>query len=104
MHDQVSKQAAPVVKLQRAGRERHPGAKLAVTIAEAADQLSVSYQTLWRAIRDGEFPGIKIRGRILVPIKAIELLLESVTTSGQLVDVADWTATWQAEATVAEVV
>jgi excisionase family DNA binding protein len=103
MHDQVSEQAAPVVKLQRAGHGRQPGAKLAVTIAEAAEQLGVSYQTLWRAIREGEFPGIKIRGRILVPIKAIELLMESVTQSGQLVDVAEWTAAWRAETPVAEV-
>ncbi|MFF3247394.1 helix-turn-helix domain-containing protein [Streptomyces sp. NPDC002870] len=98
MHNQVSEPApAPVVKLQRASRDRRPGAKLAVTIAEAADQLGVSYQTLWRAIRDGEFPGIKIRGRILVPIKAIERLMDAVSDSGQLVDVADWTAAWRAE-------
>ncbi|MFF4574845.1 helix-turn-helix domain-containing protein [Streptomyces sp. NPDC001410] len=103
MHDQVNEQAAHVVKLQRAGRERQPGAKLAVTIAEAAEQLGVSYQTLWRAIREGEFPGIKIRGRILVPIKAIELLMESVTQAGQLVDVAEWTAAWRAETAIAEV-
>ncbi|WP_406401619.1 helix-turn-helix domain-containing protein [Streptomyces sp. NBC_00879] len=98
MHDQVSNpNPAPVVKLQRAGRDRRPGAKLAVPIAEAAEQLSVSYQTLWRAIHDGEFPGIKIRGRILVPVKAIERLMDAVSESGQLVDAADWTAAWRAE-------
>ena len=102
MPDQAS-QFAPVVKLQRVKGDSTPN-RLAITIAEAAEQLGVSYQTLWRAIREGEFPGIKIRGRILVPIKAIELLMESVTKSGQLVDVADWTATWRAETAIAEVV
>ncbi|MEU8977624.1 helix-turn-helix domain-containing protein [Streptomyces sp. NPDC048309] len=102
MSDQAS-QFAPVVKLQRVKGDSTPN-RLAITIAEAAEQLGVSYQTLWRAIREGEFPGIKIRGRILVPIKAIELLMESVTKSGQLVDVADWTAAWRAETAVAEVV
>ncbi|MFD4144411.1 helix-turn-helix domain-containing protein [Streptomyces sp. NPDC058572] len=98
MHNQVSETApAPVLKLQRSSRDRRPGAKLAVTIAVAADQLDVSYQTLWRAIRDGEFPGIKIRGRIVVPIKAVEQLLDAVCASGQLVDAADWTAAWRVE-------
>ncbi|WP_262062622.1 helix-turn-helix domain-containing protein [Streptomyces sp. STR69] len=103
MHSQVS-QPAPAVKLQRVkGGGNNPN-RLAITIAEAAEQLGVSYQTLWRAIREGEFPGIKIRGRILVPTKAIELLMESVTRSGQLVDAADWTAAWRADTAVAEVV
>ncbi|MFG1668774.1 helix-turn-helix domain-containing protein [Streptomyces sp. Y7] len=102
MQDQTD-YPAPVVTLQRVRRGAKPD-RLAVTIAEAAEQLGVSYQTLWRAIRDGEFPGIKIRGRILVPIRAIELLMESVTRSGQLVDVADWTASWRAGTAVAEVV
>ncbi|GGX16594.1 helix-turn-helix domain-containing protein [Streptomyces chartreusis] len=99
MQDQAS-QPAPAVKLQRVKGGNAPN-RLAITIDEAAEQLSVSYQTLWRAIRDGEFPGIKIRGRILVPIRAIELLMESVTRSGQLVDAADWTAAWRADASAA---
>ncbi|WP_262062619.1 helix-turn-helix domain-containing protein [Streptomyces sp. STR69] len=102
MHNQAS-QPAPAVKLQRVNGNRNPH-RLAVTIAEAAEQLGVSYQTLWRAIRDSEFPGIRIRGRILVPIKAIELLMESVAQSGQLVDTADWTTAWRAETAVAEAV
>ncbi|MFE5890479.1 helix-turn-helix domain-containing protein [Streptomyces sp. NPDC056462] len=102
MQDQTD-HPAPAVTLQRARRGSRPD-RLAITIAEAAEQLGVSYQTLWRAIRDGEFPGLKIRGRILVPIRAIELLMESVTHSGQVVDVADWTAAWRAETAVDEVV
>lgn len=101
MHD-LTGQPDPTVKLQRINGSYKPN-RLALPIAEAAEQLGVSYQTLWRAIREGEFPGIKIRGRILVPIKAIELLMESVTKSGQLVDVAEWTAAWRAETAVSEV-
>ncbi|MFF4574843.1 helix-turn-helix domain-containing protein [Streptomyces sp. NPDC001410] len=101
MHD-LAGQPAPAVKLQRINGDHKPN-RLAVPIAEAAERLGVSYQTLWRAIREGDFPGIKIRGRILVPIKAIELLMESVTQSGQLVDVAEWTAAWRTETAIAEV-
>ncbi|KPI12045.1 DNA binding domain protein, excisionase family [Actinobacteria bacterium OK074] len=101
MHDQPIP-PSPAVRLQRVGRTQTEN-RLAVPITEAAEQLGVSYQTLWRAIREGGFPGIKIRGRILVPIRAIEMLMESVTSSGQLVDVAEWTAVWRAETAVAEV-
>ncbi|MFD9465576.1 helix-turn-helix domain-containing protein [Streptomyces sp. NPDC060027] len=102
MHDQTDR-PAPAVTMQRVKGCSRPD-RLAISIAKAAERLDVSYQTLWRAIHDGEFPGIRIRGRIVVPVKAIELLMESVTHSGQLVDVADWTAAWRAETAIAEAV
>ncbi|MGW7817148.1 helix-turn-helix domain-containing protein [Streptomyces puniciscabiei] len=101
MHD-LTVQPDPAVKLQHINGNYEPN-RLALPIADAAEQLGVGYQTLWRAIREAEFPGIKIRGRVLVPIKAIELLMESVTKSGQLVDVAEWTAAWRAETADSEV-
>ena len=42
------------------------------TVAEAAGLLGLSEPTLYRAIRAGEFPAIKVRGRYVVPAKAID--------------------------------
>jgi excisionase family DNA binding protein len=42
------------------------------TVAEAAGLLGLSEPTLYRAIRGGEFPAIKVRGRYVVPAKAID--------------------------------
>jgi excisionase family DNA binding protein len=42
------------------------------TVAEAATLLGLSEPTLYRAIRAGEFPAIKVRGRYVVPAKAID--------------------------------
>ena len=46
--------------------------------------------TLYRAIADGEFPAVKIRGRVIVPAKAVESMIEAATADGTLVDAADW--------------
>jgi excisionase family DNA binding protein len=59
------------------------------TVAQAADLLGLSHSTLFRAIRAGEFPAIKVRGRYVVPAKAIDEL-ESSAVSGGLVDAAAW--------------
>ena len=70
--------------------------RLAVPIDEAAAMIGVSYNTLWRAVRENQFPGVKIRDRILIPIKAVHMLFEAAAESGELVDSAAWTANWMA--------
>jgi excisionase family DNA binding protein len=42
------------------------------SIDEAAELLGLSYSTLYRAIRADEFPAIKVRGRYVVPARAID--------------------------------
>lgn len=70
--------------------------RLAVPIDEAAAMVGVSYNTLWRAVRDNQFPGVRIRDRIVIPIKAIDMLFDTATTTGELVDSTEWTAHWTA--------
>ena len=61
-----------------------------LTVAETAALLAdVSEPTLYRAIRAGTFPAIKIRGRYVVPAKAIDALEADALSSG-LVDAADY--------------
>jgi excisionase family DNA binding protein len=42
------------------------------TVPEAAEVLRVSEVTLYREIRENRFPALKIRGRYVVPAKAID--------------------------------
>ena len=60
------------------------------TVAQAADLLGLSQSTLFRAIRAGEFPAIKVRGRYVVPAKAIDQMELSALATG-LVDSTDHT-------------
>ncbi|MEO3778610.1 helix-turn-helix domain-containing protein [Micromonospora sp. B11E3] len=54
-------------------------------VAEAAELLGLSEPTLYRAIRAGEFPAIKVRGRFVIPARAIDDMEASALAHG-LVD------------------
>jgi hypothetical protein len=74
----------------------HSVDRLGVPLDEAAAMVGVSYNTLWRAARAGQFPAVKIRDRIVVPIKAVEMLFDAAIAAGELIDAAEWTAHWTA--------
>lgn len=48
------------------------GAKLAYTVAEAAEQLGVSPETVRREIDEGKIRAARIRGRVAIPHAALE--------------------------------
>jgi excisionase family DNA binding protein len=62
-------------------------AKRFYTVAEVAALLGLSDPTVYRAIRAGEFPAIRVRGRYVIPAKAIDQLESSALAAG-LVDSA----------------
>jgi excisionase family DNA binding protein len=65
------------------------------TVEEVAEVLRVDPATIYRAIRAGEFPAIKVRTRYVVPQRAIELLVEDVMATGGCVDTSEWTTAWR---------
>jgi excisionase family DNA binding protein len=71
------------------GSEAAEGRKRFFTVAQAAGLLGLSESTLFRAIRSGDFPAIKVRGRYVVPGKAIDLMESSALATG-LVDSTDY--------------
>ena len=62
------------------------------SVAATARMLGASEMTVYRAIQAGEFPALRIRGRIVVPAKALEALTEEALSRRSVVDVAEWTA------------
>lgn len=56
------------------------------SIATAAELFGTSVATLYRAIRSGSFPAIKIRGRYVIPAQAIDAMEREALTTGGLVD------------------
>jgi excisionase family DNA binding protein len=60
-------------------------------VREAAALLGTSEMTLYRAIAAGEFPAVRIRGRVIVPAKAIDEI-ESAAMATGAVDAADFVA------------
>ena len=62
------------------------------SVSEVAAMLGTSDMTLYRAINAGEFPAIRIRGRLIVPAKALDAMIDAATASGAVVNAADWVA------------
>lgn len=60
------------------------------SVAEVARMLGTSPVTLYRAIREGEFPAVRIRGRLIVPAKAIEAMADLAVTEQTTVDASGW--------------
>ena len=66
------------------------GAPEFYSVAAAARVLGTSEMTLYRAIAAGEFPAVRIRGRIIVPARAVEAMADAALQSSGLVEAADW--------------
>lgn len=62
------------------------------SVSEVARLFGMSEMTVYRAITAGEFPAIRIRGRLIVPAKAIEAMTEAAVNGQTVVDARDWVA------------
>ena len=51
-----------------------------LSVAEAAEALGLSEMTLYRAIRAGQFPAVRVRNRLIVPRRALDELTEAALT------------------------
>ena len=51
--------------------------RVVLTVEEAAEMLKISRPSAYQAVQRGEIPIIRIGRRILVPVAALEKLLES---------------------------
>jgi excisionase family DNA binding protein len=60
------------------------------SVPEAATLVRTSAVTLYRAIREGEFPAMRIRGRLVVPARAIEAMIDAAIDEHTVVDTAGW--------------
>lgn len=59
-------------------------------VSVAAEILDLHEVTLYRAIHAGEFPAIKVRGRYVVPSRALDAMEDMAVSRGAVVDAADW--------------
>ncbi|WP_199513906.1 helix-turn-helix domain-containing protein [Nucisporomicrobium flavum] len=62
-----------------------------LSVAETAKTLGMSEMTLYRAIKAGEFPAVRIRGRLIVPSRVLEELANAAVTENGEVNAAAWT-------------
>lgn len=67
------------------------------TAAETAEILRLDESTLYRHLRSGAFPGLKIGGRYVVPGAVIQRLVDDVLATGRCVDLGEWTTEWRGD-------
>ncbi len=67
-----------------------PAAPRFYSVAQVAAMLGTSPVTLYRAIRAGQFPAIRIRGRLIIPAKAVEAMADAAAVEHTVVDAAGW--------------
>lgn len=68
------------------------------TVREAAEILRVDAATIYRSIRAGSFPAVRIRTRYVVPAAALRAMAATAVDNGSCVDLTSSTATADARA------
>ena len=66
-----------------------------LSVKQAAELMGVADVTLYRAIWAGEFPAVKIRGRYVIPTRAIDALEQAALAAPEALleeSAAAWTA------------
>lgn len=62
------------------------------SVAQTAKIFGMSSMTLYRAIAEDQFPAVRIRGRLFVPVRAIDEMEAAATSGHTTVDAAAWVA------------
>lgn len=60
------------------------------SVPDAAKLIGTSPVTLYRAIRDGEFPALRVRGRLIIPARVLDEMVSTAVAQQTVVDVAAW--------------
>src|SRR5437867_12072615 len=81
----------------RSGGAHQHQRKPFLNVREAAEQLRLAEATLYRHLREGRFPGVKVGGRYLIPTAVIEELAAGAMAAGHCVDIDEWTSRWRDE-------
>jgi excisionase family DNA binding protein len=61
-----------------------------LTVAEVARMFGTSSMTIYRAISAGEFPAVRVRGRLFVPSQALDEMVAAAIAEQAVVDAAAW--------------
>jgi excisionase family DNA binding protein len=54
--------------------------RITLTVEEAGARLGISRTLAYELVRRGDIPSIRLGRRVLVPIRALELMVESVAS------------------------
>jgi excisionase family DNA binding protein len=70
--------------------ESAPSAPQFYSVAEVARLFGMSSMTVYRAIAAGEFPAVRIRGRLIIPARAVDSMVDAAVADNGVVDASSW--------------
>lgn len=79
----------------RNAASRSSGVPPFYTASEVARLFRLDESTLYRHLRAGKFPGLKVGGRYVVPREVVDRLIADVLYTGKCVDLGSWTERWR---------
>ena len=74
----------------RVHTEQRAEAPRVYSAAEVARLRGLPASTVCRALAAGEFPAVKIRGRLIVPARALDEMVDAAVADRSVVDAAEW--------------
>jgi len=60
------------------------------SVTQVAQMFGMAPVTVYRAIRAGQFPAVRIRGRLIIPAKVVEAMADAAAIEHTVVDAAGW--------------
>jgi excisionase family DNA binding protein len=60
--------------------------RLALSVPEAAELLGLSRSSVYAAVKRGDIPSVRVGGRVLVSMRALEQLINPVNENDAVVD------------------
>jgi excisionase family DNA binding protein len=61
-----------------------------LSVPQVARLLGTSKMTIYRAIAAGEFPAVRIRGRLIIPARALDAMAEAAVAEQTVIDSSFW--------------
>lgn len=80
----------PLTTNESGSTVRRRGDRPFLSVQATARLLGMSEMTLYRAIAAGEFPAVRVRGRLIVPARAIDEMVDAALAETRMVDASDW--------------
>ncbi len=61
-----------------------------LSVAEVAAELGMCQMTLYRVIKAGQFPAVRVGRRLVIPAAALDAMAAAAVASGAPVSAGDW--------------
>lgn len=78
------------MRLKRTDPYEPAGEPRFISVPEVARRTGMSAMTIYRAIAAGEFPAVRVRGRLIVPAEVLDAMAAAAIAEQTVIDASFW--------------